>query len=559
MYLVRLSFLLILSSIAGAEPRYLPPDDSYPLLRRDLLPLDTASIHRLATHLTTLGDRPFPKEASELRDQVRLLTLSLRLSPSQLRARIILQSLSEGNQGAPASNKKIVEATKETLEIARYLIKRPSTSEGHLLGQLLLDLLAPLIPNDPILNQRDLDHETTRWQGVIANLSTFKGIPKITSPSIPDDPVEKIQPSNYQKTEITAPLLMMGKGITQRAPNIPILTESILRINEKQAENPEASFLEFRPKTDFDLEPLGLALADFFASSDRPLPSGGILNVHTGKQQYSSINRENIAAPLTLMIDAALTGRPLRSKTLLFARLGSNGELNRPHQAWELMLHLLKTPEYFGSRLIIGQGLEEELEALLTIQNTQFFTQYEVIAAPSFQFARELLYEDGNPPEELTKACITFQEVRDKALEANSLDGFLNLSTVQERLRKSCDQSPQHLSALMLLKQATEPPSSLATAVLAQELNRRLQPIFSLELQAPKKNNKQLKILYRETRDSLRPIEKILRSEQTDFFSEVLLFIQKIDQLNHQEDIEAFHLSKFALKEKLEGLTMEKR
>ena len=59
--------LLILASFANAAVRYVPADDSIPLLRRDLIPMDVDAIRDLADYLAILADGPMPKSAVKVR------------------------------------------------------------------------------------------------------------------------------------------------------------------------------------------------------------------------------------------------------------------------------------------------------------------------------------------------------------------------------------------------------------------------------------------------------------------------------------------------------------
>jgi hypothetical protein len=533
-----LGLLLILTTLVGAEPKFVPANDSYPLLRRDLLPLDVDSIRELADHLAILGDGPIPETAAQLRNKVRALTLSQRLSPTQLRTRTILQALSNGETRPSPDKAEFSEAKKGTMKIAQWLIDLPADTEGHLLGQLILDILAPGMENNSMVQRRNLDDEAARWRGVIPNISRFEGAPKITAPLVDRSNQEK-KVLNYKNENILTTVPMLVKDIPQKSPVSPKLVKTSLIIKKKQVdpENPEAPQppLRFRPKTGFDLGPLDLALGNFFAAAGRPLPPDHILNVDTDKLQYVAANKENIAAPLAMMIDAALTGRPLRRNTYFFARLSANGSLKRPHHAWELILHLLKSEVPPGSRLIVGEGLEEEFNALLVIQKAQFFVDYEVIAAPTFEAARELFYEDGDPPQLLSTASEGYAEVRD---------------------------FPQHLSSKMLATQAIRRPSVLSDFMLAQELDRRLKPIYNFKFDAEKNTERQIRNLYKNVRESVQPLERLLQLDQKDLYGETLLFIQELnriaraagDSFEARAAMEGFSVEMEEFREKLQKL-----
>ncbi|MDB4510249.1 hypothetical protein N9062_04510, partial [Akkermansiaceae bacterium] len=89
MRLVFFAAFFILTSLANAGVRYLPANDSVPLLRRDLIPMDVDAIRELADHLAILADGPMPKSPGKLRHRAQILTLNQRLLPGQNRARSI--------------------------------------------------------------------------------------------------------------------------------------------------------------------------------------------------------------------------------------------------------------------------------------------------------------------------------------------------------------------------------------------------------------------------------------------------------------------------------------
>ncbi|YCM46456.1 hypothetical protein V2O64_10545 [Verrucomicrobiaceae bacterium 227] len=527
------SFLALIASVS-ATPKFLPADDSYPLLRRDLVPLDVDSIRELATQLAILGDGPLPAEAEKLRDKAKALTLSQRLAPTEPRARAASEAyLNQETRPAP-SKEELEGAQKTTLLAAQWLIDLPAETEGHRLGQLLLDILAPIVPGNPMTQRRDKDGEAARWRGVIAKPSDFAGKPKITPvrPLTPDPqgtPTPPVVAQSYQTKALLTGVPMLCKDIPQTSPIEPALIKTSLVITEQKGDDPAA--LKFQPAPDFDLVPLHRDLRNFFKSSGRPLPGPFNLTVKTDSRQYVASNRENIAAPIAMMLDAALTGRPLRRNTHLFAHLNADGSLGRPAKAWEILLHLLQTKAPPATRLIVGPGLDEELNALLVIQQSGFFVDFEVIAAPTFEAARQLFYEDGKPADDLATAIAGYQEVREKALIANSLATFLNLTAVENRLAKARDASPLHLSARILATQTIRRPDSLSRFMLAQEMDRRIQPLLDFKYDENATTTRQIKTLFQESRESIQALEKLTNRHEEALLKEALGIIQELHRI----------------------------
>lgn len=531
-------FLALITSVS-AEPGFIPADESYPLLRRDLVPLDVDSIQELASQLAILADGPAPAEAEKLRDKAKALTLSQRLAPAGPRARAVTKALSSLESRPEPSREELESARKTALQAAQWLIDLPAETEGHRLGQLLLDVLAPILPGNPLIQRRDEKGEAARWRGVLANVSDFDGKPKIipTRPDMTDPtgaPTPPVIAQNYQAMALLTSVPMLCKDIPQTSPIEPALIKTSLVITERKGKNP--GVLKFQPKPDFELEPLHLALRNFFETAGRPLPEFYNLSINTDSRRYLASNRENIAAPIAMMLDGALTGRPLRRNTYLFARLAADGTLNRPYMAWELLLHLAQTNVPRDTRLIVGAGLEEELQALLVIQKAGFFVDFEVIAAPTFEAARELFYEDGKPAEAVATAIAGYQEVREKAILANSLGTFLGLTAVESRLVKARDASPLHLSANMLATQAVRRPAYLTEFMLAQELDRRLQPLAAFRYDENKTTSREFKDLYKTTREAIQPLDKLAENKEKLLLKEALDLTQELNRIARSAD-----------------------
>jgi len=216
-----------------------------------------------------------------------------------------------------------------------------------------------------------------------------------------------------------------------------------------------------------------------------------------------------------MMVDAALSGRPLRRHTYLFADFKPNGLLYKPAEAWNLLFALEKLEIPRGSRLLVGQGLLEEMTGLLVLHKVEFFTKYEVIEVADFQTARELFYQDGKPPAALSSAIKAYQEVREKAQTTTNLASFLSLSAVESRLIKARDFFPAHLSARMLATQAIRRPAYFTRYMFAQELDFRLQEVSLFKYEANKTPPSDIKDTYKKAREAIDPLNRLIeRSER---------------------------------------------
>lgn len=533
--------LLLLAPFASGSLKYLPGNDSQPLVRRDLIPLDVDAIRDLAGHLATIADGPTPKSASLLRQRAQALTLSQRLLPGQNQARAIEAALIKGIERPKPDQKDFKSAKKAVIDTADWLTRLSPDTEGFHLGQLLLDILEPIDPGAEALQRRDLPNATKRWDGVVANVSGFETREKVVTNTPTADVPEPQNEAKYAATALLTEVPMISKGMEDNAIAYPGIVKTSLVITKASTPEPAEGEepgndppgdLRFQPETDFELSPLHKTLQRFFRDNLEPLPSGYNLNVNTDKRRYLSENRENIAANLAMLLDAAVSGKTLRRNTLLFARLNADGSLLKPSRAWEIMLRLEELRLPAGTRIIVGSGMLEEMVAMLVVEKATFFTKYEVLEAATFKEARPLFYQDGKLPDQLQSASDGYLEVRDKAPESSrALGTFLSLSSVEERLVRASNFSPKHLSALMLAKQAIRRPAYFSRYMFAQELNRRLEPLANFEYQIDKTPERAIKDIYKETRASLELLEKKLEYKEIAILDDATDLIKDLNSI----------------------------
>lgn len=530
---------LALASTAFAATKYVPSNDSEPLIRRDLLPLDVDAIREVAKNLAILADGPLPKPASQVRNRAQALTLSQRLSPAEPRARAVQNAFLNGEDRPRPDGKEIKAAKRSLVSTTAYLVKLPNDSEGYHLGQLILDVLHQVNVNDPVLGLRDAANASQRWAGVVAKVSDFevRSQPNTPVKPVPEPPVQSN--SKYAVTALLTEIPMFTAGLEEGAKaSCGLITTSLVITTTEPTtkKDPDtgkeyttkSDALRFQPEPTFNITPLHGALKTFFSQNLEPLPAGYTLNVNTNKRRYLSKNRENIAAPLAMMLDAAVTGRPLRRNTILFGRLRADGSLERPVSAWELLLRLEELRLAPGTRLIVGSGLMEEMTAFLVVEKASFFTKYEVIEVSSFNDARELFYADGKPDPGLTSSMAGYAEVRDKALQANNLGTFLSLSSVEQRLIKARDLWPKHLSNSLLAEQAIRRPAYFTRFMFAQELDRRLEELSQFEYVIDKTPERAIKDAYKKTRETLDPMKRRLQRAEEAVFDDAIILVKEL-------------------------------
>lgn len=479
----RVAFFLLLSVLLGsAEPSFIPPDETYPLIDRGQIPLNIPAIESLANNLATLADRPIPTTAEGLRVQAMLLALAQRLSPAQETVREVLLGLEEGAYDPVSSQKDRDQAKDRCLVSTKWLLDRPEESEGHLLAQQILDVLSLVQPKHQLLRKHDAEGMAQRWQGVVAPIEKFGGkkrdpilpIPPVVqkpdtlkpTPNVPE--VEKKEP-DVKLTEflIDTPLVTS----TELLGSYPNLT-SLSLVLRKTSNESERGKLIFKPRSN---EPNTKVLYDqvqtFFENQRRPLPPNYDFHLGTGSVAYSKLNQSNLVAPLAMMLDSALIGRALNPNVILFAKLHPDGSLTRPAQSWNLIQALRKQRPAPGTRLLVPPEMEAELEGLLVQEDAAFLLRFEVISCRDFSEAREFFFKDGAIPKGLSQASVIYRDIVEKASSRmNDLGAFLVFDSVESRLVAAARSNPRHLSAKVLLRQASgDRPDEFSTRIFAME------------------------------------------------------------------------------------------
>ncbi len=515
-----LGFLVcaLLGNAFGA-PKFIAPDDSYPLIRRDRIPIDVDGINNLADQLALIADGPLSGSGKDLHTRARALALSQRLSPAQPQARAIIRSLSN-NESRPSPNRREVgEAQGAIHRAAEWLVKLPPGEEGYLLGQLLIDIIAARQKDLPLVSSHDVDGQEARWKGLIAPLEKF------------ENKVESTKPRGPELQFKTSVVLTTAPFSTYPTEKNGIIQKVSLFITDEGSDGDGNRRILFRPRPNYDARSTVSSVERYFQSAEKILPRDKSFTIDTGKFQYAANNGSNLAAPVAILVDAALTGRPLRRNTYLFAKLEDDGSLSRPHNAWSIFLELAETAPPRGSRLIVPPGVADDLRSLLVLEKADFFVDYEVISASHFDETRSLFYEDGQIDPELSAAMESYQEIWDKALDSTSLQTFVSHKSVKDRLATVVRHSNLHVSASFLALQGNNRPPHFSEKMLARELHRCLEPLSTFRFQYGKTKDTDFRKLHDRLRKRFDPLERRIGNKEKPLYDEALTLIKKLKGL----------------------------
>ncbi|MGC6583182.1 MAG: hypothetical protein ACON4K_12775 [Akkermansiaceae bacterium] len=465
----------ITASFGMAALTFIPADESYPLIDRGRVPLSLPGIEKMAEDLAILADQDFAHKPAGLRRQAQLIALAERLSPGQEIAREVRLGLIAGDYQAVSLPKQRKEARNRVLGTVKWLVEEPKGSEGRLLGQLILDSLSGIQHDHPLLGRHELGGINERWRGVVAPLEDFGTTESDLFPETPrPDPTPAPEPDpapaadpTFLFTELQTATPMIVE--TRQGLKSPLLNRISLKLS---ANDGGRDSIRFNPRlTDADSPDFVQELVTFFKGQERPLPSGALLSLETGSLSYSKVNKDNLLAPLAMMLDSALSGKKLKRDVILFAKLNSDGSLSRPARSWELIQVLRERIPAVGTCLLVPPSMVEELTALLVIRDPAFLFKYEVIACRNMEEAAQFYLETNQPPESLAKASAFFQEVSQKASERmRELPSFLVFESVKRRLGAAAQADSRHLSSSVLLRQASaRRPTEFSRRVFAME------------------------------------------------------------------------------------------
>lgn len=550
------------------------PSDPKPLLvKRESLPLDMETIATLAGHLLVLGDGELGGTPQEMRHKVQILALSERLSPEQDRLIPILQALENGEGRDSIAPSKLAAAQKEVLKIAMLLAPHPRHTEGAHLAQLLLDVLKPFGLSEDASKLHTAKNQDSRWAAVLPDLSAYSMVEEAPAVVIVPDPIPQTNlpgvetPSPvapkveaYGLTSLFAKIPLVTKAKGEKEKDIYSLVPTTLTISPKSDGWGELKIL---PKAEFESNGVIGRVKAFFEREGTPLPPKYTLNFNTNDRPCQNESSEDLAAPLAMMIDSALTRRPLRKDVILFADLNEQGGLSKPKKSWNHFLEMMGQEQPTKTRLIIAPGALEELTTLLVLDQASFFITYEVIEAETFDEARELFYEDGSPSEGLVNAITGYGPVREKAREANILNTFLSLSVVEDRLLTVRRHSEKHLSGVMLATQSVRRPAYFTKEMFACELDRRLEKIAELKYVHKETTARQIKNAHKESRDYLNELPRRLRRNEILVLDDALDVLKELNSLSRSSSdddggenfrkngLESFHKNLKTFREKL--------
>lgn len=516
------TFLLAVTPAVIGAP-FVPPVEKNPPFRKDRLPIDSGVMASLSRQLTLLTQGDTLKTAEERRSAAQALALALALDPSNNGARDNLSVLADGKNPEGVKEDSLNAAKERIWQVLAWISKPEAGSDGNILAALIGEPISVLDKNRPDSASAVVINNKGVWDGWVAPLSAFeekKVANHNPSPEIePEKPSEKPDPKAVvvlEKAELKTVLHTYDSQSNKWDFGVTTVKMEASRNSPAEESAPEGEFQEARRKglrikvpyassSDYwrieraIVNPVKEALVEIHGS----MPAEGQIKLTPDGGNYSvRKNHSYLSGPAFILANAALSG--VETQGTVLAELDEKNRMTVPPYFWKLLDEISKEN---GGRLIVPAAAAEYFENFLVLEKPEFFLKNQVLMASTNEDFIALCAKE--PTKEQAAVFAKFAEIAAKA-EGNPLGPYLTNRFVRQRLEEIVAEAPYHLSAKMLVMQAsTIRPRFLSRKVLAAEIWQIVDPINELTgLEVENANTIRLENIYETIRESLGELER---------------------------------------------------
>lgn len=546
-------FLLLLTASA-AIARYLPPAHTEQLLRRDTLPLDADRQRELAKDLMSLATRPTNMEgASEQRATAQLLALASALSPESPAPERMNRAFQTDTFDESFAKGNDEEALPKIAAVTLFLSTDKANPASQQMAELLLDPLAVIAPDLPLVAARSAFGEEERWAKSVAPLAFFqeKKVEKRAEEdaATTENPLmNEEEPSETPEEEVIAVAAIEPYAAALLVPGFTSVRNNSGRLLTKngsyrfslqaaphKADNP---ILTFDPKTSSEsLAATRSIVANLFQNGERKEKLKTVKGEFKlfGEKDYSSQNGLSLAFPMAVLLEGCLSQRqPVPGLTLL-GQVAADGSLTTPSEPWKFLEILLADKAEETRRLIVPRDIYPHLEAFLTAQEEDFFFRYDVFCVANLEEAFEVAFLNSASPE-TEEALAAFEEIR-AVSSGKTTSVFVANPHVATRLQRVKDKDPRLVSAGLLLSRGSSgQPIHHPSEVLASRIHYALSPLKKLSPMSSRDLQKtHLEKIHKTCRDRLDPLARFVALSDRELYDsarKLADLIRTIDRTN---------------------------
>jgi hypothetical protein len=464
---------------------FVAPAEEGVAFRRDRLPLDADTMIGLSQQLGVLAQAQGGETPLQRRTAAQLLALALALQPVNVEARAILEAFSMGEPKPTAAAQPLAAAARaQVWQLLEWLETAAAGSAGRALAACLGDVMAIADPQHPRAEELRKSGGQGAWGGWVQPLEAFNKVERVvkndppqspTGPVAVDDPAPR-KPALLATATVTTPLWTYDK-----ATELFVLRPVPVRMLAKPSEGPaklvllSVSVLGADATKGVMTDPLRSIRDPLLKALEKQLgkaPAGVAVSLGCGDNAdyLSERNHNAISAAAALLMHAAITG--CEPHATVIGEIQADGSFKLPPRFWDKLRALT---DGGGGRLVLPLEAEPFLPAILAMEDSGFFLNYEVLLAANLQ---QLIARSAKTPSpDLAAVTANFHAVRSK-LGAQSVAVYVANRFVRQRLEDLAETAPFHASARMLAMQgAGKRPSLLPRNILAAELRCAIQPM----------------------------------------------------------------------------------
>ena len=476
----------------------------------------------LSRQLTLLTQGVKLKTAKDRRSAAQALAVALALDPANNGAREILSTLRDGKNLDRPKEESVDAAKRRIWQVFAWLSMPQAGSDGNILAALIGDPVSVLDRDRPDAANAGGSKEQGEWQGWVAPLSAFE-----ENTIAKKDPPTEVEPEKPSKNPASNAAVVLEEAELKTVLHtydreLNIWSFGLSTVNMKASrKSPDFGSNSKRrgenrrrkkfgilvPSSPSDrsriesmvVEPIMETLSDYRSE----LPDQGQIRLLVNGGNYSfRKNLTYLTGPGFILANAALSGAEPYGTVI--AELDKDQKMAVPPYFWQLLTALSKQK---AGRLIVPPGAEEYLINLLVLKKPEFFLENEVLIASSTKEFVALCAK--TPTKERAAALKKFGEIAAKS-EGNPVDLYLANSFVQQRLEEIVAEAPYHLSAKLLVMQASSVlPRYLSRKVLAAEVWQVVEPLNALtNVDLKDTNTAKLEALYDKMRESIGNLER---------------------------------------------------